>query len=66
LTALAGRDMAAAVLEYNEMALARSRGNDSEARTCWLSLNYNVTTSPAALSHLFRDQVVTPVAFLSA
>ena len=58
LTELARRDMAAAVLEYNELVLATASSNDSQARTCWMRLNHNDTTSPARLSDLFRDQVV--------
>jgi len=57
LTELANRDMAAAVLEYNEMILAMATGNGSAARTCWMRLNYNVTASLAGLTDLFRDQV---------
>jgi len=57
LTELANQDMAAALLEYNEMVLTTATGNGSEARTCWMRLNYNVTTSPGGLTDLFRDQV---------
>jgi len=57
LTELANQDMAAALLEYNEMVLTMATGNGSQARTCWMRLNYNVTTSPGGLTDLFRDQV---------
>jgi len=57
LTELASQDMAAAVLEYNEMVLTTATGNGSDSRTCWMRLNYNVTALPGGLSDLFRDQV---------
>jgi len=57
LSELANQDMIAAVLEYNEMVLARATGNGSDAGTCWMRLNHNVTTSPGGLTELFRDQV---------
>jgi len=60
LTELANQDMVAAVLEYNEMVLKTATGNGSDARTCWMRLNYNVTTSTGGLTDLFRDQVYNP------
>jgi len=57
LSELANQDMIAAVLEYNEMVLATATGNGSDAGTCWMRLNHNVTTSPGGLTDLFRDQV---------
>jgi len=60
LTELVDQDMVAALLEYNEMAWTTATGNGSEARTCWMRLNYNVTNSPGGLTELFRDQVYNP------
>jgi len=57
LTELANLDVVTAMLEYNEMVLATAMGNGSEARTCWMRLNHNVTVSPGGLTDLFKDQV---------
>jgi len=56
---LAGQDTVAAVLEFNEMVLSIATSNSSRARTCLMTLNYNVTASPEVLSDLFKDQVTT-------
>ena len=58
LSELASQDMVAAVLEYNEMVLATAASNGSEAATCWMRLNHNVTSSSGGLTDLFRDQVM--------
>jgi len=61
LARLASQDVVAAVLEYNEMVLGTSSGDTGDARTCWMRLNYNVTSSSSSeqLTDLFRDQVVS-------